>query len=156
MTLWILIANAAGARVAEVHNRKDSPQLIHRIDHAKGRAKAIDLVTDRPGRVRDGSGSDAMGPRTGPKEVETEEFARHVTVFLHKEFNAHHFDALAILAPASFLGLLRADLPADLAKAVVFEEAKDLANVHDSQLAPQLIKAVDESSRESFARTAAG
>jgi protein required for attachment to host cells len=97
-----------------------------------------------------------MGPTTPPKRVEFEEFARQIAAFLGKEFGAHHFEALAILAPARFLGLLRANLPPEVQRAVVFEEAKDLVHVQDSELAEQLMSAVDASFREVFARAAIG
>ena len=156
MTLWILVADAALARVAEVSARKALPRLIHTFAHPLSRAKGMDIVTDRPGSVRGSFGAEAMGPTTPPKQTEAEEFARQLTAFLGKQFDAHQYDALAILAPARFMGLLRTDLAADVEKSVVFEDTRDLTFIEDSQLPPQLMDAVDASFREVFARTAIG
>lgn len=145
MILWIVIADGAGARIAEVRRLNDSPRLIHAIANPNSRAKAMDLVTDKRG---------PLGPTTEPKKLEAEEFARHLAAFLQKEFDVHHFESLAILAPAHFLGLLRAGLPAELEKAVVFEQSKELTYVQDSQLPSHLTEAIEASFREAFARTA--
>jgi protein required for attachment to host cells len=155
MKLWILVANAAGARFLEMDGLKESPRLIHSIAHPQGRAKAQDLVSDRPGRVHDGSGSDSMGATTGPKEVVAEEFVRQIAAFLRKEYDARRFAALAILAPAHFLGLIRESLAPEVRKTVVFGESKDLAHIETGRLAPHLAEAAEAGFREIFARSAA-
>jgi len=155
MILWIVIADAAVARVAEVRQRNTLPKFVHTLAHPESRAKGIDIVTDRPGSVRGSFGAEAMGPTTPPKQVEAEEFARQVAAYLRKEFDLHHFDGLAIVAPARFMGLLRSNLSAEVERVILFEETKDLASLQDSQLLGHLAAAVDASFHEAFARTAA-
>jgi protein required for attachment to host cells len=155
MKLWIVVAGAADARIFETHALNDSLKMVANLDHPRGRLRETDLVSDRPGRTSGGGiGEDSMAPSTSAKEVETEEFARHIAEFLQKQFDLRHFDALAILAPAHFLGLLREMLRPEVRKVMVFDESKDFAKLDIAQLRPHLGPAIESSFRETFARSA--
>jgi len=154
MKFWILIADAAEARIMETQARNVTPTLIHELQHPLSRAKGMDLATDRPGMARGGTHVDTMAWPTSPKETQAQEFAHEIATLLRKEFDLHHFEALALLAPAHFLGLLRGILPPELNKVVVFHQSKELSYIQTARLSRHLTEAVDAGFKEMFVRDA--
>ena len=77
---YILIADAAQARLFAAQRLSEPWRLVRVFAHPRSAAKAADLVADRPGRVRqsaDGRRS-AMEPHMTPHDVEAEHFAREL------------------------------------------------------------------------------
>ena len=128
MITWIL---AADSSVARIYSRVDGLQavaLVREIKDAKGRARASDLVSDRPGRLRGRMGQSsvsAVDPHTDPTEVEHKQFARRLAHVLRHEHDVGHFHSLALVAPPHFLGLLRHAMPEPLARVVVASVPKE-------------------------------
>jgi protein required for attachment to host cells len=74
-----------------------------------------------------------MEPRTNPREVEQERFAREIAGALDKADQRQRFDRLILVAPPAFMGLLRSVLSTGLANKVSGALTKDLTKVaiHD-------------------------
>ena len=134
-TTWILIADAASAHVVTSIGKGSRLAKVDEFQLEGTTVPGRELAADRPGRSFDraGDGRHGMEPRTDPQEVEQERFARDVVGALEQADRRQRFDCLILVAPPSFMGLLRGLLPANLAGKVGGELTKDLTKValHD-------------------------
>lgn len=136
---WVVIADGSRARICAKKARATLVEM-QTIENPGGRAKARDLVTDGQstafasvGGARHGTDSDSS-----PKGHEQENFARELARRLEEGRNGNRFDQLVLVAPPSFLGLLRENLSAPLAKCVTQSVAKDLTQAKLEDISKQL------------------
>jgi protein required for attachment to host cells len=134
-TTWILIADASLAHVLASKGKESDLQRVEEIQLDGTPLPDRDLAADRPGRAFDraGDGRHRMEPRTHPREVEQERFAREILGALEQADHLQRFDRLVLVAPPTFMGRLRSILPQSLSNKVVGELTKDLTKVaiHD-------------------------
>ncbi|MDH3661676.1 MAG: host attachment protein [Alphaproteobacteria bacterium] len=134
-TTWILIADASLAHVMASTGKEGDLAKVEDFKLDGTTLPGRDLAADRPGRSFDraGEGRHGMEPRTNPREVEQERFAREIVGALDKADHRQRFDRLILVAPPTFMGLLRGILPPSLANKVSGELTKDLTKVaiHD-------------------------
>lgn len=134
-TTWILIADASQAHVMASTSKESDLAEVEDFQLDGTTLAGRDLAADRPGRSFDraGEGRHGMEPRTNPREVEQERFARGIVGALDKADRRQRFDRLILVAPPTFMGLLRNILPPSLANKVSGELTKDLTKVaiHD-------------------------
>lgn len=133
-TTWIVVADAARARVfaeAEGGELRELEDLVDPGARLKGRARD----TDAPGLVFDrmGSGRHATGSANSGGE-EARAFARRVAEFLDKGRLQHQYARLTLIAEPRFLGDLREALPHGVARLVVRQADKDLAQLPAHEL----------------------
>ena len=85
-----------------------------------------ELMSDRQGRTYDSRGNNrhAMELKTGPAKQVAIRFAKDICKQL--EYHRNEYEKLVLVAPPTFLGLLRENLPATLAKRVVRDIDKEL------------------------------
>ncbi|MGI9418219.1 MAG: host attachment protein [Geminicoccaceae bacterium] len=135
LTTWILIADAATAHVVTCAGKGSSLATVDAFKLDGTTLPGRELAADRPGRSFDraGDGRHGMEPRTDPREVEQERFAREVVSALDEADRRQRFDRLILVAPPTFMGLLRDILPSSLTNKVGGELTKDLTKVaiHD-------------------------
>lgn len=132
MKSWILVADAASARLFEALTPEAPLTLLEHLGHPRSRAQAQDLTTDRPGRGHGtaGAGRHGMEPPTDPTVVEAERFADEIATSLRDQRLAGAYDRLHLIAAPAFLGMLRHKLD-DATRAMVASEShKDLTG-HD-------------------------
>jgi protein required for attachment to host cells len=70
----------------------------------------------------------ATGGERRPRKIQAQRFARRIATELGKAGRAKRFDRLVLMAAPSFLGQLRAALPAAMRKLVVAEVNRDLVH----------------------------
>lgn len=135
---FVLVADASRARLYQGTEGSPKLSLIEEFEHPESRAKAKDLMADKPGRTFSSGGMtearSAKEYRTDPKEVEAEKFARELSHRLATLWEAHTFEDLVIAAPPKFLGLLRASLATHhdhVSNRVVAWHEKDFTGVTD-------------------------
>lgn len=112
---WVLVADAARARLFQYDGFGASIKQLKEWTHADSRARNQDLVTDRPGRVMQsrprpqaGHGSrSGMEPALPPKRMEHERFAREIQSELEQGLDKNAYGRLVIVANPEFLGTLR-------------------------------------------------
>jgi protein required for attachment to host cells len=140
MRSWILIADAARARVFSEAEGEEGLTLVRELDHPKGRTHVVDLVDDEPGRLQKGKGGtrSAMDPRTSRHVIEVERFARELAGVLRVGCDARQYDALAIVAPPRFLGMLRAGLAPEVLKRLCATAAQESTHATITEL-PELL-----------------
>jgi protein required for attachment to host cells len=128
MRQWVLVADASRARIFSIPENNKPWLLEKELEHPESRAKATDLTTDVPGRVKQsfGAGSrPAMEDPTDPKEVEAQAFARSLAAELERGLNQNRFERLTLVAPPHFLGLLRGTVPEQVSKRIHHSINKD-------------------------------
>ncbi|MCW5632864.1 MAG: host attachment protein [Rubrivivax sp.] len=146
MKNWIVVANAARARVleeADAGTGQAAPRYVHVADlvHPAGRQKGSQLAADRPGRVAGtghGLGSAKFVPRTDPHEREREHFALELARLLEGGIAEGRCAGIVLVASHPFLGVLRSHLGARAEKAVLRTLAADYTGLDEVTIAARL------------------
>jgi protein required for attachment to host cells len=155
-TTWCLVCDAS--RLFRTKPPGHRYELIASFDHPESRARVSDLVADVNGRKPAG-GSRGLGVvrsrpsgfhgRPGveadadPKEVEAQKFARDLAAEMEKGLDEHAYDALVLVAPPHFLGMVRAKVSEQVAKRVEGTIDKDLAAMEPREI-ERLVRAQRE------------
>ena len=113
MRNWLVVANAARARILEA--TAESGSYVHRADlvHAQSRQKGVDLDTARAGHVKGsapGPGGAAYEPRTSARDREHDRFAHELAAVLNNGVSRGECGGLILVASNPFLGLLKSHL----------------------------------------------
>ncbi len=134
--IWLLVADAARARLFEVDRR--ARRFVLRDSWADDAAagKGSDLVADRPGRTFDsaGQGRHAMEPPTAPKTVAKAQFLAMLAEHLVLEARRQSFDELHVVAAPRALGELREKFDGAVRDRLRGELAKDLMPSSEAEL----------------------
>lgn len=125
MQQYIVVADAARARIVRTDEAFEEVAEVADLTHPTGRAKAGEIVTDM-----NTTSTRPQGPRnqTEPVDlhhVESERFARQIAARLQKDRAAGAFDVLILVAPPKFLGVLREALDAPTARLVIGSVDRD-------------------------------
>jgi protein required for attachment to host cells len=138
MRIRIVVADQSEADFYEFEQRDSPPQFVRRLEDADAHLHNRDLKSDRPGRVFDHAaaagmrrgavGHHATGGERNPRKVEARRFARRVTDALDEERRSGKYDRLVVMAPPTFLGLLREEMPPAVHALLSAEIAKDLVH----------------------------
>jgi protein required for attachment to host cells len=145
MKAWIVVADAASARIFEVAGLRKPLRLVEKLEHPESREKTSELVSDDRGRVEKGIGRgihSAMEPPKPAHKVEAEHFAHQVASTLATARAKKLFSSVALVAPPHFMGLVRALLDPQVAKSVVTTLEKDFAKVDDRELHDRLSEVI--------------
>jgi protein required for attachment to host cells len=142
---WLVVANAARARVLEEGGRPGEYLHVADLVHPQSRQKGVELAAahggDRPGHVEGqghGLGSAAYLPRTDPREREHDRFAREVAAQLNAGVAGGRCAGLVLVASDPFLGQLKSHLDAQATKALLRTVASDYTTLRDDELARRL------------------
>lgn len=109
---WVVVADAAQARIYSRQTRKAPLELVHSFAEEKARATEHELLTDSPGRTFDslGAGRHAKQPEHTVRQNLRIAFARQIADFVEAGRTANRFEHLAIVAAPALLGELRSHL----------------------------------------------
>jgi protein required for attachment to host cells len=129
---WIVVADSAVARIFAAEARNQPWQLVEEISHPESRSKGTELMTDMP----------AMERGELPKEGEARVFARQLGDRINLAQHQRAFDALVLVAPPEFMGLLRKVLSVAASRCVEETITKDLAQLKQQDLQDRLSGAV--------------
>jgi protein required for attachment to host cells len=141
MKNWLLVANAARARVLEVTDKLGVYVHVADLVHPQSRQKGQELGWDRPGQVMGAShglGGASFTPRTSPREREHEHFAREVAAVLDQGVAAGRCAGIVLVASNPFLGEVRSHLGEQAGKAVLRVVPSDYTALRDSEIADRL------------------
>lgn len=125
--VWALVMNSTQARIIKGIAKgtfPDVPELVLETEHKD----LGQIMSDKPGRsfASVGPGRSAMEYASDPVKEAKRAFVAQAIELLHQHFMKHSFTHLAIIAEPVILGMLREDLPADLAAVVIAEMPKNL------------------------------
>jgi len=137
---WILVADAARARIFQVEDKGKSLKTTWQHESAASTVPSRDIASDRPGRTFDraGEGRHAKEPPTDPARYEKERFAREVAQHLDLERKVNSFHKLIVVAPPQFLGDLRASMSSQLEGCMQREINKDLSKLKPAEILEHL------------------
>ena len=134
-TVWILVADAARARILSAEGRNGHELTdLEALVHGESRQPDQALASDRPGRGWANAGGDArhaMDPPSDPAAVERERFAQQLAVRLKAAHHQGRFQHLVIVAAPALLGALREQLDPVVARCVSGEIAKNVVKTED-------------------------
>lgn len=142
---WILVADAARARVFEASGRSDPWQEVACFANPDGRAPGRHATTERAPRVNDSMGSarHAIEPHTSLRDKSAERFAHMLGEALEHGRNDQRYDHLVLVAPPRFLGTLHGVLDKQLTACVSGEVGHDFTELRSDEirhrLPPQLL-----------------
>jgi protein required for attachment to host cells len=138
---WVLVANGSQARLFKLENMSKL-QEVHAFVHPQGRLHEQDLVDGRPGRAFDSTSphQHAMEPKISQKEIELEQFAKHIASYLEQARTQTHFTRLYIAAGPNFLGMLRKTLLPQTLELVKKEISKDLVHAKPEQIVQEILE----------------
>lgn len=141
---WIVIANAARARVLEEADKPGQYTHVADLVHPQSRQKGVELAQahggDRAGHAMSsrGPGGAAFEPRTDPREREHERFAREVAATLNGGVAAGRCGGLVLVASDPFLGQLKSHLDPQASKALLRTVASDYTTLRDDDIARRM------------------
>ena len=142
---WLLVANAARARILEDADRPDTYTHVADLVHPQSRQKGIDIADvrggDRPGHVdRSGHGlaSTSYEPHTEPPHREHDRFASEVAGVLNQGVADGRCAGLVLVASDPFLGLVKAHLGVQSRKLLLRTVSSDYTTLRDDELAARL------------------
>lgn len=141
MKNWLVVANAARARVLEETAQPGAYAPVADLVHTASRQKGVDLAHDRPGQVKGighGLGNASYIPPTDPRERERDRFAREVAQVVNQGVAAHRCAGLVLVASSPFLGHVKAHLDAQAARALLRTVDADYTQLANSELAQRL------------------
>ena len=145
-TTWIVLAESARARIFTLTEPGAKLRERTTLSHPESRLHDRELTSDLPGRTFDshGQGRHAMEQRHDPKSHEAEMFAADIAREIERARRDEGFDALVLVAPPKFLGLLRAQLDEGVLELVVAEIGKNLVESDVKTLERRLPELVRE------------
>ncbi|HVK33070.1 MAG TPA: host attachment protein [Burkholderiaceae bacterium] len=143
---WLVVANAARARVLEENERAGTYTHVVDLVHPQSRQKGVELAKahggDRAGLVmgsgRGGAGGTALDPRTDPHDREHDRFARELATALNEGVASGRCAGLVLVASDPFLGRLKSHLDTQAAKALLRSIASDYTLLRDDELAERI------------------
>jgi protein required for attachment to host cells len=147
MDTWIVTANAGRARIFSRAARNAPLEPVEDLLHPEGRMRDSELETDSLGEragsdTRHNTGGavpeSSYQPHQTPSQHEDELFARRVSAYLKRQFDAGRFGELYLAASPEFLGVLRRELDPQVMKAVKVQVDKDYTRSDPRQLSEQI------------------
>ena len=140
MKTWILIADAAHARVLETVGVGKPLTPVPAFAMNQSLPPSRELGDERPTRTHDSMGESRHGveAHSDARRELKRKFATLVAEKLEAALAVHAFDRLVLVAPPAMLGDLRHVLKKSLAERVVAEVDKDLVKVADHDIAAHL------------------
>jgi protein required for attachment to host cells len=139
---WILVSNRSQAKLLSADSAGGDWSVVIGFEHPAGRERSQEVRSDSaPGRMLKSKGEgtrSALEPRTWPKDVEAEHFARLLAEYLDAAVSKHEVEGIVLVAPPQFLGLLQDTVGRQTAKRVRTTIPKDLAMLDPAEIRQRL------------------
>lgn len=133
---YYLVADRTQARIFSADSVGKPYVLIEKLEHPAGFLQAHDLESDKEGETFDshGTGRHKLERDSDPVKTESRKFAATLAAHMLESQRLKKFASLVVCAEPGFLGLLREKFDAQLTKAVVAWETKDLHKTPDREI----------------------
>lgn len=137
---WVLVADAAKARLFELPGKGANLTEIACYAHPNGRAPGCHPVHGRLPRTQESMNASrhAIEPRTTLKDKHAKEFADTLSDIVQHGRLEGRYDELVLIAPPRFLGTLHECLDEQTLKHVVGELDNDLVTLSPAELRSHL------------------
>ncbi|MBA2367428.1 MAG: host attachment protein [Candidatus Protochlamydia sp.] len=135
MKKWLVVANSSLARIYKIEKMKSLVE-VELLEHPESRLHNRDLNSDKPGRGFEsvGHARHSLEPHSSPQQLEFNQFAKELSVYLENARNNGEFESLYIAASPTLLGLLRQCLDSNTAKLVKGEVDKDMTHMNPDEI----------------------
>lgn len=135
-TQWIVIANAASARIFRRDTASAPLVQVAALTHDRSRMNATALQSDRPGtQPADNSyGINHFQPRSDPRRKEHQRFAKEIAQQLDDGLKGGAFDSLILFASNPFMGELKTQLSEAVSRRLKATLNNDLSHVGIAEL----------------------
>jgi protein required for attachment to host cells len=132
----IVACSAADARLWRSDSRFGEWKFVTTMSDASAGKSEAEFSSDRPGRAFDsvGAGRHSMSPSASGQQHEMTVFAKTIANYLDRCIANGEFAHIVLLGAPRFLGCLRPELSDITRRAVVFEVAKNLADMDVSAI----------------------
>jgi protein required for attachment to host cells len=136
MRHWVVIADSGSCRIWETDDLLDVWALVRRLENEAVHRDAAELVSGPRGATRSGPNGvrSALDRHTDPHDAERSRFARHVARTIDEALTHDLWDRLVLVAPARFLGLVRAELSTPALRRLVASVDHDFARLPEGEL----------------------
>ena len=133
---WILIADAAHARVLEATGRQQPLRQVPSMTLQADLPRTHELGSERPGRAHDsvGSGRHAVQPRTDAHRELKRDFAALISEQLKAAAALKAFDKIVLVCPPAMLGDLRSSMCKRVSEHILAEIPKDLVKISNDDI----------------------
>ncbi len=138
---WILVTDAARARLFETAERNDRLVEVACYANPDPRGEPTDHVRRRIPRAHESTtpSNHAIDPHARRHDKSLHQFAHSLTMALKSGHSHHHYERLVLIAPPRLLGALRENLGDPLAKELLVGEIdNDLIDLHPDELLDHL------------------
>lgn len=136
---YALLCNATTARFYNLSSTQ--PTLVQQLNHAEGRMKGSDLVSDGPGHYKaEGLAGSDFDSKNNPHQVELAHFAIEISRFLEHEHNQNTYAHLFISAEPHFYGILEKHLSKQVLKVLKKSPHHDYIPLATLELEKVLLK----------------
>ncbi len=110
MNTWVVVADAARARIFKVDAVTKNLEELMDLSHPESSLHASEMASDAPGMssVKNMESKFGMEEIVSPKEEEAIRFAKQLAEVMHKSLA--DYERLYLVAAPHFLGLLRKDM----------------------------------------------
>ncbi|PCI21769.1 MAG: hypothetical protein COB62_02605 [Piscirickettsiaceae bacterium] len=127
---WVLVANSSQAKIYAGKGQKGPLTEIENFDYPNGRLHEGDLVSDSAGSDggSTGQGRHVLDDETTARQQEAIIFAKELASHLDRERKNDSFRRLIVIAPPTFLGLLRKNLNDEVMSMVSQQIDKNFIN----------------------------
>jgi protein required for attachment to host cells len=134
--IWVVITNAVTCKIYHYQKSPAKLLLIHELNHPENRLRKEEFLTsDKPGHYKSStSNRGAFSPRTDPKAVEYDNFAREIARLLDHGRTDHSYDKLIVIGTPQMNGLLFKHLNKNVQDLVTNEISKDLMKFTEREL----------------------
>lgn len=137
---WILIADAARARVLQSTGRASRLEPVEGMAFDAEHGSTHEIMSDKQGRTHESHGHQrhAIEPRVDPHRALKSAFAVRLADMLHKQQQAGAFEHVILVAPPVMLGEIRSALSDQVGPLVKSEIAKDLTKIPNQSIREHL------------------
>jgi protein required for attachment to host cells len=134
--IWVIAANAVTCRIFEYNKHPEKLTILKEIEHPENRLKKEDYLTsDKPGHYKSSaSNRGAYSPRTDPKEVEIDNFARQIAKELDHGRKTEAYKELIIITTPHMDGLICQHIDKHVKNTIRNNIQKDPQHVRDHEL----------------------
>ncbi|MBU6248754.1 MAG: host attachment protein [Xanthomonadaceae bacterium] len=138
---WILVADAARARVFESDRPGGAWTVVSCFSNPDGHAPGRHATTDRAPRVAESVGTTrhAIEPHTSLRDKSTERFARTLCDELERGCSERRCERLVLVAPPRFLGALHGVLDPALRERVSGELHNDFTTLPEPDVRERVL-----------------
>jgi protein required for attachment to host cells len=134
--IWVVAANAITCRIYHYDKQPAKLTLIKEIFHPENRLKKEDYLTsDKPGHYKSSeSNRGAFAPRSDPKEVEIDNFAREIARELSLGRKTNAYEKLILMTTPHMDGLIFSHVDKHVIKLITNTIQKDPQNFTQGDL----------------------